>query len=419
MLTRTLCFATLAALVASAGAVAQPFTSLSQDVPLAVPDLTRLASGGAVAAMPTLDSPFLSNPAHIADTRRLGLNVLGATAGVGGNVREAYDFYDQELGPAIEEGLDEIRRDDPERLGELYREALRIGRSQKTADLAVLAPSVRAAAGPVAFGVGVFGGSVTRAKLIDGGAGVPFVDLYGQGDLAVPAVVGVDLSRTPAGLALPFDLSLGARATFLQRRITAKSETVDALDPDGEKLYILRGETVRLGVGVLARNVGVPGLDLGAEVTSVGGNVEYELETSWAVSGSEDTPDDLAEVAALQARFGERPSEPVVRLGAAYRFPTLLVPGLSETGVALDYTSASTSEFDQSFQAGLRAGARATLGRVLELRAGVSQGLPSGGVALKTRFARLEYATYGVEDGRLLGQLRRRSHVVQLRFGWF
>ena len=29
------------------------------------------------------------------------------------------------------------------------------------------------------------------------------------------------------------------------------------------------------------------------------------------------------------------------------------------------------------------------------------------------------YATYGVEDGRLLGQQNRRNHVVQVRFGLF
>ncbi len=419
MLTRSLRLAALAAVVAAPAAVAQPFTSLAQDSPVVVPDLGRLASGGAVAALPTLDSPFLSNPAHIADATGLSFNVLGLTAGAGGNVRESYDFYDQELGPAIEEGLDEIRQNDPERLQALYDEALRIGSSQKTASLAVLAPSLRASAGPAAFGIGVFGGTVTRAKMIDGGAGVPYVDLYGQADLAVPAVVGVDFNQTPLGLALPFDLSVGARATFLQRRITAKGETVDALDPDAEKIYLLKGETLRLGVGALARNVGVPGLDAGVEVSSIGGNVEYDFERSWAVSGSEGTPDDMAEVAALQARFGERPAEPVVRVGVAYRLPTALVPGLSDAAVALDHTSASTSEFDQSFQAGLRAGARATLGGVLELRAGVSQGMPSAGVGLKTRFARLEYATFGVEDGRLLGQLRRREHVVQLRLGWF
>lgn len=409
----------LALVAAASAASAQPFTTLSQDSPVAVSDLQRLAAGGAVAALPTLDSPFLSNPAHVADTRLFSLNVVGVTAGAGGNVREAYDFYDQELGPAIEEGLDDIRRDDPERLEALYLEALRVGSTQKTADLAVFAPSLRVGAGPVAFGVGVFGGSVTRAKMIDAGAGVPYVDLYGQADLAVPAVVGVDLSRTPAGLALPFDLSLGARATYLQRRITAKGEAVDALDPDGEKLYLLRGETVRFAAGLLARNVVVPGLDVGAEVSSVGGNVEYALDRSWAISGSEGTADDMAEVAALQARFSERPAEPVVRVGGAYRLPTALIPGLSNAGVAVDYTSASTSEFDQSFQAGLRGGARATLAGLLELRAGVSQGMPSAGAALVTRFARLEYATYGVEDGRLLGQLRRRNHVVQLRLGWF
>lgn len=411
---RTAVAAALVAAPALAGA--QSFSSLSQDNPAGVPDLASLAAGGAVAALPTLDSPFISNPAHITQTSRFTLNVVGLTAGAGGNLRETYTFYDERLGPAIEAGLDEM---DPDSLQALYADALRVGRQQKSADLAVLAPSVRTRIGPAAVGVGVFGHSVTRAKIFDGGAGIPYVDLYSQADLFVPVVAGVDLSRTPAGLALPFDLSVGASAAFVQRRVTAKGEPVDAIQPDGEKVYLLRGNTVRLGVGAYARNVGTPGLDVGAEVTSVGPAVDYALETSWDISGSGDADDDLAEVAALEARFNGRAADPVVRLGAAYRLPTFLVPGLSDAAVALDYTTASTSEFDQSMQAGLRAGARATVGGVVGLQVGVSQGMPSAGIALKTRVARFEYATYGVEDGRLLGQLPRRSHVVQVRFGWF
>ena len=413
----TLRRAAAAALVAvPALAGAQTFSTLSQDDPARIPDLASLAAGGAVAALPTLDSPFISNPAHITTSGLLSFNVVGVTVGAGGNVRESYDFYDQKLGPAIEEGLDGMDRDS---LAALYNEALRIGSQQKTADLAVLAPSVRASAGPVAFGLAAYGHSVTRAKIIDAGAGIPYVDLYGQADVIVPAVVGLDLSKTPAGLALPFDLSVGVSAAYVQRRITAKGETVDALEPDGEKLYLLRGTTARFGAGLYARNVGMPGVDLGAEVTSLGPAVDYALDRSIDVSGSEGTPDDLAEIAALEARFEGRATDPVVRLGAAYRLPTLLVPGLSDTAVSVDYTTASTSEFDQSFQAGLRAGARATVAGILGLQVGMSQGMPSAGVALKTKVARFEYATYGVEDGRLLGQLQRRNHVVQVRFGWF
>lgn len=419
-MTSRLRLAAAAALVAApALAGAQEFTTLSQDAPAHVPDLASLAAGGTVAALPTLDSPFIANPAHITQSGLFSLNVVGLTAGAGGNLRESYTFYDEQLGPAIEEGLDEIRASDPERLEALYQDALRIGSQQKSADLAVLAPSVRASVGPAAVGVGVFGHSVTRAKIVDAGAGIPFIDLYSQADLFVPVVAGVDLSETPAGLALPFDLSVGASAAFVQRRVTAKSETVDAIDPDGEKLYVLRGSALRFGLGAYARNVGMPGIDLGAEVTSLGSAFDYDLDRSIELSGSDGTPDDLAEVAALEARFEGRSTGPAARLGAAYRLPMLLMPGLSDTAVALDYTTASTSEFDQSFQAGLRAGARATVAGVVGLQVGISQGMPSAGVALKTKVARIEYATYGVEDGRLLGQLPRRNHVLQVRFGWF
>ena len=406
---RLLLPALAAAVLAVTPAAAQPFGSLSQDAAVGVPDLPRLAAGGAVAALPTVDSPFLANPAHIATTERFGLSLVGVTAGAGGNVRESYEFYDRELGPAIEEGLEAMRDDDPERLEALYAEALRVGGEQKTLDLAVLAPSVRARVGGVAVGVGLYGHSVTRGQILNGGAGVPYVDLYSQADVLVPAVVGLDLA--PFGV----PISVGASATYVQRRVTAKGEPIDALAPDAEKLYVLRGDGVRFGAGVLARDVVVPGVDLAAEVSDVGPALGYDYDASWAVSGSGGTPDDVAEIAALQARFGDRDTAPAVRVGGAYRLPA--VPGVTGAAVALDYTTRSTSEYDQSVQAGLRGGARATLGGLLEVQAGLSQGMPSAGAALGTRVVRIAYATYGVEDGRLLGQRRRRAHAVQVRIG--
>lgn len=397
-------------LAPSAGA--QVFTSDVRESPVAPPDLARRGAGGAVAALPTLDSPFAGNPAHIT-TRGFTLNLLGATLGVGGNARESYRFYDDRLGPAIEQGLDTLPLDT---LAALYDDALRIGSTPKTTDLAVLAPSVRLAFGPVGVGVGAYARATSRARLLDGGAGIPVVDLYGQGDVAVPLVVGVDVGEATGGT-LPFGLSVGARATYLQRRVTAKTDPVDALDPDGENLYVFVGETVRLAAGLFARDVGMPGVDLGAELSNVGGAMDYTFDRSVAIEG--DAPDDAAEIAGLQARFDGREPDPVVRLGAAYRLPINLLPGIADAAVAVDYTSATTADADQSFQAGLRGGVRARLAGVLDLRAGISQGMPSAGIGLRSKVARLEYATYGVEDGRLLGQSRRRSHVVQLRVGWF
>ena len=412
---RTLLAAAALALAALAPN-AQTFTSTAREAPDGLSDLARLGAGDAVAALPTLDSPFTANPAHVA-RGGLSVTVLGAAVGVGGNARESYAFYADRLGPAIEEGLDQIRRDDPERLAALYAEALRVGAQNKTADLAVLAPSVRVSLGAVGVGVGAYARGASRARVLNGGGGLPVLDASAQADLAVPVVAGVDLGRATAGALR--GVSVGARATYLQRRVSSKTDPVDAIDPDGEKVYVLRGETVRLAAGLYTRDVVVPGLDLGAEVSNLGRPVGYAFERSVAVSGASDRPDDASEIARLETQFAGREPEPVVRVGAAFRLPVNLLPGVADAAVALDYTSASTADADQSFQAGLRAGARARLAGVLDLRAGLSQGMPSAGVGLRTKVARLEYATYGVEDGRLLGQAQRRNHVVQLRLGWF
>ena len=390
---------------------AQTFSALQQDGRTGVSDVAALGRGGAVVAAPTLDSPFFSNPAHLARTTRLSVTVLGATAGVGGNVRETYDYYDQTLGPAIEEGLDEIRTSDPDRLQTIYNEAFRVGRSQKTADVALFAPSVRARIGSVAVGAGVYGTGMARAKISDGGAGIPYVDAYTQADVLVPVGAAVEVPG------LPFHLSAGATATYVQRRIGAKAGAVDSFDPDDEKLYIFRGDGVRLGFGLDARDVGVRGLDLGLAVSDAGSALTVSHDRSVTIEGPDGAPDDTDEIADLEARFNDRSASTAVRVGAAYRLPA--VPGLSGMAVAVDYTSASTAEQAQSFQAGLRGGVQATLGGVLDVRAGVSQGMPSAGVGLKSRLARIDYATYGVEDGRLLGQQGRRNHVVQVRFGLF
>ena len=395
------------------------FGDASQDSHAGIADIEALGAGGAFMAMPTQDSPFFGNPAHMTQSPLVGFTVVGATASAGGNVRESYDFYTDELGPALEEGLDEIRRTDPERLDGLYRSALAVGRSQKTADLALLAPSLRVRTGPVGVGAGVFGRAISRVRIIDAGAGLPAIDAYGQGDVLVPVVAA---ARIPGA---PFGLSVGASATYLQRRITAKSEVLDAIDPDNETVHLLKGETVRLAAGLYARDVVLPGLDLGASVTDIGGNVEYERDQTRRIDDFGATvtpsPDDEAEVAALIARFEERGAQPAVRVGAAYRVPLPPMSGLlvRDVAVAADYTTASTAHLDQSVQAGLRAGATATFATFLNLRAGISQGMPSGGVGLHTKVARLNVATYGVEDGRLLGQARRRAYALQLRFGLF
>ena len=411
---RLLAASAVAALVALAPR-AQTFTNLRQDARTGVLDITAQGHGNAVAAAPTLDSPFFSNPAHLARTERLSITALGVTAGAGGNVREAYDYYDQTLGPAIEEGLEQIRETDPDRLQDIYDEALLVGRAQKTGDLALLAPSARVRIGQVVVGAGVYGSGVGRARISDGGAGIPYVDAYTQADVLVPVGVAGDVPG------LPFRLSAGATATYVQRRIGAKAGAIDSFDPDNEKLYILRGDGLRLGLGLDARDLYLQGLDVGLAVTDVGGSLGMSLDDSVVLEGSDDAPDDAAEIRRLEARFNGRGAGTAVRLGAAYRVEVPAVPEFPVSGLTVmaDYTSNSTSEFDQSFQAGFRAGARARVARVLDLRVGLSQRRPTAGVGIVSPYARLDYATYAVEDGRLLGQQGRRVHALQVRFGLF
>ena len=425
---RPLCL--LGAALLAAPVVAQPIGDAAQDAPARVRDIPSLARGGTRTAAPTLESPFFSNPAHLTATPGVRFTALGFTTGLGGNVRETYDFYDTTLGPAIDEGLDGIRDSDPDRLREIYDEALRVGRSQKTAQAALLAPSVRVNRGSFAVGGGLYS-SVTSRAVIDAraGAGIPFIDAYAQGDVLAPVAVAAPL---PTG-ALPVgSVSVGASATFLRRYVTAKSKPVDAISTSGETVFLLSGNTLRGGLGAYARDVYAPGVDLGLSLTNVGGNVDYSLNREWVLDesdGGELSQDErdaleaarVAERDALTARFEERGARPVFRAGAAYRVP--LTPSgqlpLSDVTVTADYTSHSTSTSEQSTQAGLRAGVSAVVGGVLGLSAGLSQGMPSAGVCLTSRVARLEFATYGVEDGRLLGQAQRRAYALQLRFGLF
>ena len=426
---RSLCLA--GALACSAlPAAAQPIGDAAQDAPARVRDIVALGRGGTRLAAPTLESPFFSNPAHLTAEPGVRFTVLGVTTGLGGNVRETYDFYDTTLGPAIDQGLDDLSDSDPERLREIYDEALRIGRSQKTAQVAVLAPSVRVNRGAFAVGGGLFSSVVSRA-VIDArsGAGIPFIDAYAQGDLLAPlaAAAPVPTGSLPVG-----SVSVGASATFLRRYVTAKAKPVDAIATSGETVFLLAGNTVRAGLGAYARDVYVPGVDLGLSLTNIGGTVDYELDREWVLDESDQAELSAAERAAIEAgrvaerealtaRFEERAARPVFRAGAAYRVPleaSRQLP-LADVLVALDYTSHSTSASEQSMQAGLRAGVSGTVGGVLGLSTGLSQGMLSAGVGLRSRVARLDFATYGVEDGRLLGQAQRRAYALQLRFGRF
>ena len=405
------------ALLAAAPAHAQ-FGAMSQDARGVPPSPVRAAQGDAYAASPLRETALFGNPAHLAFLGgRLPKVQVGATVGAGGNVREAWRFWDETLGPAVDAGLDALRQEDIDRLEEIYDETLRIGATQKTATAAAEVSGTFHAGG-LGIGLGVATTATARARVFNGGAGIPYADTYAQADLLVPVAIAVSRSAAQAGMddlpGAPSAVGLGVQLTTVHRQVTAKAGAIDSFDPDGENVYVLSGTGVGVDLGLHAADVGVPGLDLGVVWhNAVGGAPDLTYRRAYALWG--EPAADAAEAAALEARFAERGRGSAVRGGIAYRVPVPAAPVAAR--ILLDVTSASTAEFEQSMQAGLRLGAEVTVARMLELRAGASQGLPSAGVGLALPGVRVDYATHGVEDGALIGQQPRRAHLLQVRFG--
>lgn len=401
-------------LAAGLSAHAQSFGPFSQDAAVNVPMASTLGMGDAATAVAQPDAAFFTNPALLVYTKSGGVHVtlVGARGGFGGNAPETFRFFRDELGPAIDEGIDDIRREDPERYEYLYEETLRLGSAPQFVTGTAFGPAVQAGLGSVAISAGGFAHVTGRGQVFDSGGGFPTLDAYAQGDVVIPVSMAAQLAGTP--------LAIGVSAVWAQRRISAKRDPVDALDPKGEKIYVLKGESVGFDAGVYARDVVVPGFDLGASLLGIGHDFEMTFDRSVVVAGEDDTLDDPAEITELKARFNGREAPPRWRAGLAYRVPLGNVPLFSDVVIAADYVNASTSEFEQTeITSKLRFGAQAGLGGVVTVRGGLSQGYPTAGATLNAKLLRLDYAYYGLEAGRRSGQLEQVSHVLQVRIGLF
>lgn len=410
-----LALATLS-LLAVAAPHAQSFGTLQQEARPYVRAFEARAMGDAVAAVPDPETAFFYNPAHLAALARpFRFTVAGAGASISTGVSEKYAYWRDELEPAVEEGLEEIRETDYPRLEALYHGALDVGRRQDVGRVTAYGPALQArvsAAGwQGAVGGGVFGTGSARLRFSDDGAGVPYLDFYGQADVIVPVTAAARIPNTP--------LSVGLTASYAHRRLTAKGALVETLDAEREHLYVLSGSTVAVDAGVQATEV-LPGLDLGGAVYGLlGRGFTYRYRGERIDLTGHGGADDLAEVADLEARFNGRAASPTWRVGAAYRVPLPVGAMFDGVTVAADYVSASTSEFEQPVEGHLRAGVRVAVTPVLSLRTGLRQGYLSFGTTLTLPGVQLDYAFFGIEDGRVPGQLGRYNHNLRLRFGLF
>ena len=398
-----------------AAAGAQTFGAIQQDARPYVAGLQVRAMGGAVAAVPMAETAFFYNPAHLArlDLSKPRITFVGAGASVSNQIFAEYRFIRNELEPAIEEGLEDIRLEDYDRLVELYERALELGSTQTTATLTAYGPSVQMRISEnESIGVGLFGTNSFRMQFTDAGVGVPRLDAFDQLDLILPVTGAYGIPNSP--------LAVGITASYTRRYLTAKGALLEELDADEEHLYVLKGNSISFDVGIHAEDV-MPNLDLGAAVYQlVGGGFKYSYDSRIDLTGN-DGPNDEAEIAALEERFNARESKPTYRIGAAYRVP--IPPSarvvVNSVTIATDYVSASTSEYDQPTGARFRLGIGADIGRILSVHSGYSQGYPSFGASLNLPIVQLEYAYFGIEDGRTAGQLGRYNHHIQVRFGLF
>lgn len=373
-----------------------------------------LGMGGAGVALAAPHGAFFYNPAHFA---RLGAgvraNVLGARARLTSKFFDDVRFALDEVEPALQDGiafpLTDAQRD-------LFDRALTQGARPTVGGGAVLLPSVMVGLGSYGLGAGLFATNTTRYHFEDAGAGVPLVDLFSQADAM--AVVGGGAVVPGAALLPGSTLAVGAVAKYARRFVGMKRASFLDVNPDGEAFYVVSGSTVAVDLGVhLADAVPtLPGrLDFGlALYDALGGAFDYAAYRTISVMGEE--AEDPAEEAAILDALADRDGAAGVRLGAAYTFPGF--GPVKAPAVAVDWVSYGTSEYEQPALTKLRLGTQAGLGP-LALRAGLSQGYVTAGAGLHTRFFRLDYAFYGVEDGRLPGQLPRYNHLLQLRFGLY
>ncbi len=381
----------------------------------AVPSAQVLGMGDAGVAFAGPETAFFYNPAHFA---RLGIakprvEILGVHGELNSKFFDDISFVTDRVSPALDEGIEYPLT--PENQA-LFEDALAQGRRPTVGQAAALLPSVMVNLGSYGLGLGVFGHNTTRYGFQDNGTGIPVLDLFSQLD-AIVALSGA--AAVPST-----NLSVGVTGKYVQRYVGYKNKSFLYIDPDSEQLHIVNGSTVAFDLGLQYTDAvaTLPGsLDFGLAVYDlVGGNFSYDLYESIDLTGSGEEGGRDAEIGDIIAAFEGRDGEPTVRVGAAYRHPGIpSLPVLGDLGVALDYVSRSTSESEQPLLSKFRLGGQATVAGVLALRLGVSQGYPTFGTGIQTPFFRMDYVFYGVEDGRLPGQLERYNHLVQIRFGLF
>lgn len=406
------------AMGAAPGASAQTqgieFGGVDPETPARIQSVAALGMGGAdVATVRTatlFDNPALLTRLDLSRPRLTFLGVRGRlSTDTFGKLRVARRVQDE-----FEAGLDDLYEEDPAAFDALVDEVESVGRAQHVSGVLVKGPSVAMRVRGAAVSAGIYGRSVQRLRIIPNSVSAT-VDAFAQADVVVPVSVAMEVPGTdwqPGG-----GLSIGVTGRYLRRHVSAKQKQLEQLT-ENEQLYVLAGSAVGVDVGVLYQNA-MPGLDVGLTLHHLLGG-EPRLTPYRSISVGDSAVVDEDEIADLAARFNGRGASRRFTLGATYRVPLTPRHGLQGMTVGLDWVGEDTAEFDQpTGLTRVRLGLEAELTGFLAVRSGISQGYPSVGASIQTRYFAIDYAYYGVEDGRLPGQLPRYNHALELRFGLF
>ncbi len=377
-----------------------------------VQSIEALGMGDAVAAIPSPHTALFYNPAHFAylPPFRPIINAIGVRTAFNSNVVEQINYYRKDLKPATEDGLENLSAAE---LSKLYERALDLGRQRTFLNAAVLGPSIMLNAGRIGVGGGLYGNSYIRYHFSDAGAGVPRIDMAGVADGIITAGGGMHLGFI--GLR---DVAFGVNGKYIQRYATIKKKPLDVIGAE-EPLHIFSAKAVSFDFGVLAEIPlfqFIPGrFQFGAAVYDIAPRkFSFQYDRTWSSSLSYDAAIVDPERQVVQESLNLSMS---YRIGVAYVLPSLL--GLfKETGVAVDYVGILNPIVDQSFMTNLRIGLQLNV-PFLAVRLGYNQGYPTAGVGVSLGFIRLNYAYYGIEEGRLPGQSPSWNHAVQVSLGVF
>ncbi len=367
------------------------------------PDITALAMGEAVAAVPLAQTAFFYNPAHLDQVAGLKPSIVlfGLQGALSTNVFDQIAFVQDELRPAIDKGIENLAPDERQRL---YETALKKGRTRTTATLSLQLPSLTGRVGPVAVGGGAFLFSGVRYRTVESssGVGIPRIEADGRLDVLV---VG-----TASGSIYP-GLSAGLSLKYLRRYLTHKHKSIEAFPPD-EALLLLRGQAVGADVGLLYEpSLPGPGrLRIGLALYNFV-HTPLRYRYSRTLAGEDGATQLLAvEISQANHNFALRPG---YRVGFAYTW-SWKAPGgwLQMPTLAMDYVH--QRGIRGSALTRLSMGMRVAVGSILNLAAGLHQGYTTAGIGLRLGVFRIDYAIFGFEEGRLPGQLPSWQHTIAI-----